>query len=843
MRTISLNHGAWVVVAAGEGGGPAQRVAGQEFPASVPGCVHAALVSAGAIEDPGLGDNEKRCQWVGETDWEYRTTVMLDAAAMVQARLDLVCEGLDTIAEVAVNGVAVGGSANVHLPHRFDIRGCARAGANEVVITFRSAMRHIRAEEARLGSRPVNGDWDPYVFIRKAACSFGWDWGPRLATCGISGSLRVEAWSGARLASVRPLTRRVEGDQWRLDAQVEVEWAGSDVDGSGMRLGACLRDGAELDEWSAADVQSGVSTYRLSFDVTAPRLWHPRGSGEPFLHRLDVALYAPDEAWGVADGWEGRVGFRAVALDTRGDGAGTAFTLMVDGEPVFCKGANWIPEGLYAGYADAATIRARVRQAADAGFNMLRVWGGGVYESDAFYDACDELGIMVWQDFMFACAMYPEDAPYPALVEAEARYQIARLTAHACVVLWCGGNECTWAHESWGNAPGERPWKERLGGRTWGGRYYFEMLPRLVAELAPTTPYWPNSPWPGREGLGGNSFDHGDRHTWDRRVEEYTHEVARFVSEFGHQSPANVSTLVEAVGGGSMTLGSAALEHRQRATGGTARHIDEPLSAWFRPARGFAEWHYLGQLMQARVVRTGIEWARVNQPRCMGALMWQLNDCWAGMSWSLIDSAGRAKLAWHAAREACADRLLTIQPFDGRPWLCAVNDGGEAWAARAQVRRVAFDGCVLATVAVERVVPARSAVRVAAVEELVGDGGMACGEVVVADGEGVGRCTWFFGKDVDLAYPAPVIEVSQIGRGVWRVRARSLIRDAAWMVDRAWPGMVAQPQLVTLLPGETVTVSVGPTGTPGGGRDEGAKDVAMLASPAIFYCANNFGRR
>jgi beta-mannosidase len=298
--------------------------------------------------------------------------------------------------------------------------------------------------------------------------------------------------------------------------------------------------------------------------------------------------------------------------------------------------------------------RERLQQAAAANMNMLRVWGGGFYESDDFYDICDELGILVWQDFMFACAMYPEEPPYPALIEAEARHQITRLSPHPSVALWCGGNECVWAHDSWGNAPGEKPWKERLGGKTWGSGYYFDLLPRLMKELDPTRPYWPNSPWSGAESVAANDSGHGDRHTWDVRGEAYRTIVPRFCSEFGHQAPANYSTLAKVTGRTGLAIGSRALEHLQRGTGGTARHIDEAIAELFRPPRDFDEWHFLAQLTQARALKAGIEWMRINQPRCMGALVWQLNDAWPGMNWSLLTPMGNTN--WHGSR--CAARLI-----------------------------------------------------------------------------------------------------------------------------------------------------------------------------------------
>jgi beta-mannosidase len=356
------------------------------------------------------------------------------------------------------------------------------------------------------------------------------------------------------------------------------------------------------------------------------------------------------------------IAFRDVRLNTDPDEHGSKFQLEVNGTPIFCKGANWIPEGLFPDDRTDEVIRERVRQAAAANMNMLRVWGGGMYESDAFYDECDKQGIMVWQDFMFACACYPEEAPYPQLVEQEARYQIARLSSHPSVVLWCGGNECVWGYESWGYAASDvaGPWKKRVGDRAWGGGYYFDLLPRLLRELDPTRPYWANSPFAGRIGENPNQQIRGDRHTWDATFlpgasgTDYRTIVPRFCAEFGHQAPANIETLAGVLRPEELSLGSAALEHHQKGTGGTAQHINKAMASHGAIPTEFATWHRFAQELQAEAMTNGIEHHASHRAsgRCMGVLIWQFNDAWPGMSWSLVDSDGRPKPAYEAVREA-----------------------------------------------------------------------------------------------------------------------------------------------------------------------------------------------
>lgn len=818
------------------------------IPARVPGCVHTDLMTAALIRDPAIGFNELEQQWIGRTDWECRCRFESDPELWEHERIDLACDGLDTIATVTLNGVEIGHAANMFHPHRFDARAALRNGDNELVIRFAAPLHHIREEEVRIGARPVNGDWDAYIFIRKAACNFGWDWGPRVATCGIWKPIRLEGWSGVRIAAVRPLVRREEGDQWRIDVAVELEWSGS-LSARPMRLGVSLRDttSGRLPMDVSASLELGGIEREVSLTLAAdkPQLWWPRGYGLQPRYDLRVFINEAGDAPGLGPSWSARIGFREIRLDTAPDEVGSPFTLLVNGTPLFCKGANWVPEGLFPAQLTRENYRERLQQSADANMNTLRVWGGGIYESDDFYDLCDELGILVWQDFMFACAMYPEEAPYPALVETEARHQITRLSSHPSVALWCGGNECVWAYESWGSAAGETAtWKQRVGDKTWGRGYYFDLLPRLMAELDPTRPYWANSPWSGSENVAPNDANHGDRHTWEVRGDGRRTIVPRFCSEFGHQGPASYVTLARTVGVAELAIGSRGLEHRQRATGGTAKHIDDAIAESFRPPRNFDEWHYLAQLVQARSLRTGIEWMRVNQPRCMGALVWQLNDAWPGLSWSLIDSDGRPKPAWHAVRTAFENRLLTIQPLDGRLLVCVVNDTDQTWESRLDLSRMAFDGTVLAGVKGRRfTVEPRSVARIADVEELVGTPGDPTRELIVADTI-KRRRHWFYLPDKELDYPEPRFDAR--GRytpgGVLRTRcvARTLIRDAVFMTDRLASCELERPvEVFTLLPGDTFECGAKTDGRMG---TTVPMSTEVLTRRPVFWCANWFGR-
>ena len=823
-------------------GAPA-GIVGRALPAEVPGCVHLDLVRAGVIPPVDQGDGEARQEWVGHADWEWAGAIDAGEGAAGHARADLVFDSLDTVAEVLVNGERVGEAASQFVQHRFDLRRALRPGRNELRVRIRAPVPFVLAEEERLGARPVNGDWTPYPFVRKSACNFGWDWGPRVPTSGMPGEVRLERWSLARIASVRPLVTACDANRACVEVRVQVEWAGAPVEGLQARCELRMpprEANAEPDRRAKGERRPGKSvvlaavgadgTATAVIEVERPERWWPRGFGAQPLHALHVDLVdaegRPTAPAGARQREVRRIGLRTCGLDLDADGFGTRFAFRVNGVLVPVTGANWIPASLFpvAGRDDAA-IDALIDRATGANLNMLRVWGGGIYEHPRFYERCDELGVLVWQDFMFACATYPEDLPMPALVEREAREQVARLCAHPSVVLWCGGNEDVLAWQSWG-------FRERLApGQSWGIRYWQEILPRVCAELDPTRPYWTDSPWSGSLERHANDPDHGDRHTWDLKLDGYRQLVPRFTSEFGHQAPPTLQTLREALGEGALRIGSPELAVRQRAWGGDEAQYAPYLAAAFHPARDFGEWLWQAQLLQARAMETQIAWLRANPERNAGSLFWQLNDVWSGHSWSVVDARMRAKPSYHAVRRAAAPRLVTIQPV-GEPGadgvrslrVALVNDTPSRWAARVQVRRIDASGRALAAAQVSVRVPPRGFDASTDVAALVGapadpaaEGIVADvasheddlrGEVPMADRDRM-RSWWWFAPDAARPRTEPRFEVS-VGRFAsdWsvQVHARSLVRDLWIDPDCDW--VECTPNLVSLLPGERVQVAL-----------------------------------
>ena len=820
----------WTLRAVGDLDSVPEALRGRDIGARVPGCVHTDLLAAGLIDDPYRERNELSLQWIGETDWRYACTFEVAADLLACEHVDLVCEGLDTVARLELNGELVGTAENMHVAYRFALTPHLRAGPNELAITFTSAVRHGQALQAQLGELPnVSVHGHAYNFIRKMACNFGWDWGPTLVTAGVWRPIYLAGWSGARLTSVRPLVTRADVDRAEVTVHVAVGPRSEGLQLSGVLVDAAGNPAASFVMHPTGDEATATLT------VDDPQRWWPRGHGDQPLYTLELNL--TDAAGTALDTWSSRLGLRTVALDTREDAIGAAFTIAINGTPIFCKGANWIPDDCFPTRVGSARYRERLEQAASAGMNMLRVWGGGIYEADAFYDVCDELGLMVWQDFAFACAMYPEEPPFDRLVEEEARYQIVRLVSHPSLVLWNGNNENIWGYFDW--AKGGRSWHAIGQERSWGLGFYLDLLPRLVTELDPSRPYWPGSPYSGSMELHPNDDRYGCKHVWDAWNEcdytVYRDYTPRFVAEFGHQAPPSYATLLGAMPADRLAADSPDMLHHQKAVGGSEKLMDR-LREHFPAPEGFDAWHYLTQVNQARALQLGIEWFRSRHPVCQGTLYWQLNDCWPVISWAAIDGDGRPKPLYFATKRFFADRLVTIQPNGAALELHAINDADGGWSDRVIVRRLTLAGTELARQEADLSVAPRASTRVCLIDEAVATPCDPRSELLVASA-GELRGLWFFARDEQVAYPAPRFGTSVERDGsTYRltITAETLLRDLCVFVDRLDPDATVSDQLVTLLPGESVTVSI---------QAASELDQAALARPPVIACVNAAVRR
>jgi beta-mannosidase len=755
-------------------------------PATVPGCVHTDLLAAGLIPDPFQDTNENDLTWIGRRDWVYETTFTVEHPEA--PRIDLACAGLDTVATLTLNGVELGHTQNMHRAYRFDVRDALRPGANTLTVAFESAYAYAERVEAELGHRP-GAYAEPYPTIRKMACNFGWDWGPTVVTAGIWQPIALESWSGGRLAEVVPHVR-VDGDTGLVHVQLQVE-----------RTTAELHVAVSVGEVQTATPIADDSA-SVELRVDGVRRWWPRGYGEQPLYPLRVELKAADGT--VLDVWERRIGFRSVRVDTTPDEHGTPFTLVVNDTPIVVRGFNWIPDDAFVTRVTRGRLAARLGQAADANANYLRVWGGGRYESHDFYDLADELGLLVGQDFLFACAAYPEEDPIGTEVAAEARYQVGRLASHPSLVLWTGNNENIWGYWDWG-------WPEPLAGRTWGEGFYFDVLPSIVDDVDPTRPYWPGSPWSGRKDIHPNDPAHGTTHEWtvwnQVPYSHYRDKVPRFMAEFGFQAPPTYATLRRWLSDEPLTPDSPGMIHHQKAGDGNAK-----LQRWLETAglpvpRDFDEWHFLTQVNQARAVSLGVQHYRSHFPVCMGTLVWQLNDNWPVTSWSAVDGAGRRKPLWYELRRVFADRLLTIQPRGDGLALIALNDTASAWTGSVSLA----DG---SSVPID--VPPRSSASV----PLAGGGLL---RATLDD-----AVAWWFPDALPPAVFDTAVEPVDDGYLV-HVTAGSVVRELTLFSDRLDPLSTVDSALVNLLPGEAHTFHVGTAQT----LDPGA-----LTRPPVLRCVN-----
>ncbi len=779
--------------------------------ATVPGCVHTDLMAAGLLPDPYVGAAEADQHWVGQQTWTYSYTLNLteEAAELSSQHCDLVCNGLDTIAEIRVNGRTVGTSENMHRRVTLAIRPHIGAGPNLIEIVFSPALEHTAAMAALVGERP-HVNQHPYNLIRKMACNFGWDWGPCLITAGIWKSIGLHTWDQARIADVgvfATATQNEDGDwtgQLRVDAQLDgdLQFAAVTVRVSGHEVRAETVVPAE--DWT---------TLELSISDIEP--WWPHSLGEQALYDVEVTFHNDVR---ILHTVTRRTGFRTVELDTTpdADGAGASFGLRINGVELFVRGMDWIPDDTFPSRMTPERYRARIQQAKDAHTDLLRVWGGGLYETEDFYAACDELGMMVWQDFALACAAYPEEEPFRTEFEAEARDNVIRLSSYPSLVVWNGNNENLWAYEDWG-------WKQQLGDRTWGAGYYYELFPEVVADLDPSRPYWPGSPSSGPAELYPNDPNYGCIHIWDvwnaRDYTAYDDYSPRFVAEFGYQGPATWATWQRTLDPADRSATSAAMLVHQKAEGGNGKlnaGIKGHLPAPGEGVEDFDDWLYLMQLQQARAIRYGIERWRSLRGRCLGSVVWQLNDCWPVTSWAALDLGrnaagelvGRRKPLWYAIRSAYADHLITMQHgADG--WRAVlVNDGQDTWAATGTVALRSFDGETLWSQGLDETLAPRST-KTVVLADLVGAD--RTDVALVATATGAERAVRLLVEDVEAPLPTARYEATaertDMGLAVV-VTATSFVRSLCLFADRVSEDAWADSMLVDLFPGERHTFQI-----------------------------------
>ncbi|MGE5599613.1 MAG: beta-mannosidase, partial [Bacteroidota bacterium] len=650
--------------------------------------VHTALLAAGRIPDPFVADNEKRVQWVAETDWEYRLAFQPEPALLAEKNITLTCEGLDTLAEVILNGAAVGRTENMFRRYVWEVGSLLRTGENELRIRFASPVAYI---SGRQKEKPLRGGGDipggPH--LRKAPYQWGWDWGPKLPPIGIWKDIYLTGWSAARLEDVHLR-------QMHRDGSVTVSARATVARRSAGELRAVMRIVSPSGRrWTSEAVLSGAEhVAECAVRIDEPELWWPNGYGPQPLYQVEVALHGGS---GLIEKRAYHLGLRTVELRRDPDRWGESFQFVVNGIPVFAKGADWIPADSFPTRITVGHLERLIGSAAAAHLNMLRVWGGGFYEEDRFYDLCDRYGLLVWQDFCFACGIYPEDDAFAANVRAEAVDNIRRLRHHASLALWCGNNEMEQGWADWGWNKPDDPANQRL--KAGYDRLYHHLLPGVVAAEDPDRPYWPSSASSGIPFAEPNGQQRGDCHYWDvwhgrKPFTAYRNQYPRFMSEFGFQSLPPLQTIKAYAAPADWNMTSYIMEHHQRSGSGNGLIVAQ-LTESFRLPKDFPSLVYLSQVLQAEGIRYGVEHWRRHRGRVGGTLFWQLNDCWPAVSWSSLDYYGRWKALHYAARRFYAPVLLSVEDAGTVMDVHLTSDLTAPWRGEVRWRLAQLDGTTL----------------------------------------------------------------------------------------------------------------------------------------------------
>lgn len=597
------------------------------YPAMVPGCVHTDLFNAGLIQDPFYGRNEQDLQWIERTDWKYIKTFNLPMSFLNEEFIELVITGIDTISTICINETIIGTTENMFVEYRFDLKHYLKKGENTLSVYLKNPMDYIKEKRKTHSFAEWNDPVGGASNIRKQQCSFGWDWGPRFATCGVYKPIFIQAWSKNRIDSI--LVKQNHTDNEVL-ISIDPTLAIPVSEGITFKCRVSLNNNVITSEES------------LKLTISNPLLWWPKGLGNQPLYTITVELFSNGL---LLDLKTVQIGLRSISLCRQKDQWGESFSFEVNGKPLFAKGANWIPANSFVSAVQNTTYRELLSSATDANMNMLRVWGGGIYEMDIFYELCDSLGILVWQDFMFACSLYPSDDHFLSLVKEEATSQIKRLRNHACLALWCGNNEIEQIPEL----------QDEMCKQKYMHLFYL-MLKDQVAALSPDTPYWPSSPHNPQSELKNityNNEESGDAHFWEvwhqrKPVKTYENKIFRFCSEFGMQSYCSEETAKTFTQ--DTNIFGLDMENHQKHPAGNMIML-EYISRLYRFPKNYSSLAYLSQLNQAHCMKVAVEHFRRNMPRSMGTLYWQLNDCWPVASWSSIEFGGRWKaLHFHAQR-------------------------------------------------------------------------------------------------------------------------------------------------------------------------------------------------
>ncbi len=651
--------------------------------ASVPGTVHTDLFNNKVIPNPFYGTNEKQLQWIENEAWEYETSFAVSPSELKHKTIELQFDGLDTYAEVFLNGKSILNADNMFRTWKVEVKKQLKVGENKLTVVFQSAVEKGK-EAAKKLNYTLPGD--EKIFTRKAQYHYGWDWGPRFVTAGIWKKVQLNFWNSATIENVKYEQKILSDEIAKLGFTAEVH---------------CQQSGKYQlkinDKSETYSLKKGKNQLKIDYEIKNPKRWWSNGLGEAYLYPFVISL---SEKNTMLSKKEMNIGLRTLELVQEKDKVGKNFYFKLNGVPVFMKGANYIPPDSFLPRAKDSVYKSIVKNAVEANMNMLRVWGGGVYADDAFYDECDKNGILVWQDFMFACAMYPGDAAFLKNVKQEVIDNVNRLQNHPSLALWCGNNE---NDEGWHNWGWQKQYNYSAADSTkiWNDykKLFHELIPKTLDSLLSKEKnlYWPSSPsigWGRKE-----SLLQGDSHYWGvwwgmEPFEMYTKKVGRFISEYGFQGMPNLETFNAFANENELNLTSESVKsHQKHPTG--YQTIQTYMERDYKIPTNFEDYVYISQLLQAEGMKTAVEAHRRAKPYCMGTLYWQLNDCWPVTSWSSVDYFGTWKAFHYQAKRSFENVLVSVAEEENQYKVYVVSDEVSSKKGRLVLQLLDFEGTML----------------------------------------------------------------------------------------------------------------------------------------------------
>ncbi len=741
--------------------------------AKVPGTVHLDLMNNNMIPDPYKDENEKKVQWVENEDWEYQTPFTVSAAELKNQHIDLVFDGLDTFAEIYLNGKLLKKTDNMFRIWTIPVKDYLKNGENILQVKFKSAVTVGKDLAQKI---PFTMPESPRSLVRKAQYQFGWDWGPRLVTAGIWKNVSLRFWDQAQLETVK--IEQVKLTTQKADLAIHAEIFAQEAGKYKFSINDQIRNIA---------LKSGLNTILVPYQIRNPKFWQPNGWGKPNLYTITITLQKEEKL--IAEKTE-RIGLRTIELVQEKDAQGKSFYFKVNGQPMYAKGTNWIPGDSFSPRMTKEKYQKLIRDCKETNMNMIRIWGGGIYEDDEFYKACDENGILVWQDFMFAGSFYPADDAFQKNVELEVKDQIARLQNHASLALWCGNNEIDEAIVNWGyqkqfkysKDDSMQVWKDYK-------TIFHQVIPDAIKKYATADKqiYWPSSPsigWGHKE-----SLTEGDSHYWgvwwgEQPFEIFNEKVPRFASEYGFQGMPTLETTKSMFSGKpDLSLQNPVIKAHEKHSRGW-EIIENYMKRDYVVPKDFVKYNYVSQLLQARGMQIAIEAHRRAKPYNMGTLYWQLNDCWPVVSWSSIDYLGNWKALHYQVKRSFENQVILTEEKDGILNFYGINDGlGKIGEVTLELEVNNFKGENIRTAVSNQKQNLEGIVKFnpSSVAELVGNADKnALFLNIILRGKGekvIAENNYFFAKPKDLKLTKPNLQIKKISSTEIEISTDVLAKD------------------------------------------------------------------